>query len=40
MIIVGIHAQPLMVLERANLVESLGRQNLHATLADALRSLA
>jgi SulP family sulfate permease len=39
MILVGIHAQPLTVLERANLIESLGRRNLHATLADALRDL-
>ena len=40
MILVGIHAQPLMVLERADLIESLGSRNLYATLPDALRALA
>lgn len=39
LLISGIHAQPLMVLERADLVQVLGRNHLYGTLHEALQSL-
>lgn len=35
-LIVGIHAQPLMALEKAGLLETIGEENVVATLEDAL----
>jgi sulfate permease, SulP family len=39
LILAGIHAQPLMVLEQADQVEALGLNNIQANLRDALREI-
>ncbi len=40
LILAGVHAQPLVVLDRSGLLDRLGERHVHATLADALVACA